>query len=52
MVSRGTSADVNRWFGRGWLGLGYLFLYLPIVALVVYSVQRLAAAQRVARASR
>ena len=36
-MSRGTSADVNRWFGRGWLGLGYLFLYLPIVALVVYS---------------
>jgi putrescine transport system permease protein len=24
-------------FGRGWLGAGYLFLYLPIVALVVYS---------------
>lgn len=27
----------NRWFGRGWLSLGYLFLYLPIVALVLYS---------------
>ncbi len=27
----------NRWFGRGWLGLGYLFLYLPIVALVLFS---------------
>lgn len=26
-----------RWFGRAWLLLGYLFLYLPIVALVVYS---------------
>ena len=28
---------VNRWFGRGWLSLGFFFLYLPIVALVVYS---------------
>jgi putrescine transport system permease protein len=27
----------HRWFGRGWLALGYLFLYLPIVALVLYS---------------
>ncbi|MEO7338786.1 MAG: ABC transporter permease subunit, partial [Caldimonas sp.] len=26
-----------RWFGRGWLALGYLFLYVPIVALVLYS---------------
>ena len=25
------------WFGRGWLSLGYAFLYLPIVALVFYS---------------
>jgi putrescine transport system permease protein len=32
-----TSATFNRWFGRGWLSAGYLFLYLPIVALVVYS---------------
>ncbi|HMM85995.1 MAG: ABC transporter permease [Gammaproteobacteria bacterium] len=32
-----TSDPFNRWFGRGWLSLGYLFLYLPIVALVVYS---------------
>ncbi len=31
------AADFNRWFARGWLSLGYLFLYLPIVALVVYS---------------
>jgi putrescine transport system permease protein len=31
------AADVYRWFGRGWLSLGYLFLYVPIVALVVYS---------------
>ncbi|GJI97774.1 putrescine ABC transporter permease [Duganella caerulea] len=28
---------VQRWFGRGWLSLGYLFLYLPIVVLVVFS---------------
>jgi putrescine transport system permease protein len=27
----------NRWFGRGWLSLGYLFLYIPIIALVVMS---------------
>ena len=27
----------NPWFGRGWLAAGFLFLYLPIVALVVYS---------------
>lgn len=26
-----------RWFGRGWLSMGYLFLYLPIVVLVVFS---------------
>jgi putrescine transport system permease protein len=26
-----------RWFGRGWLSLGYLFLYLPIIVLVVFS---------------
>ena len=31
------AADGHRWFGRGWLSLGYLFLYVPIVALVVYS---------------
>ena len=28
---------LNRWFGRGWLSLGYAFLSLPIVALVLYS---------------
>jgi putrescine transport system permease protein len=28
---------VGTWFGRGWLGAGYAFLYLPIVALVLYS---------------
>jgi putrescine transport system permease protein len=27
----------NQWFGRTWLGAGYVFLFLPIVALVVYS---------------
>ena len=31
------SASANRWFGRGWLMLGFVFLYLPIVALVLYS---------------
>ena len=31
-----TSA-LQRWFGRGWLSLGYLFLYLPIIVLVVFS---------------
>ena len=31
------TAGVNRWFGRGWLALGFVFLYLPIVALVLYS---------------
>jgi putrescine transport system permease protein len=27
----------NRRFGQAWLALGYVFLYLPIVALVLYS---------------
>ena len=27
----------NKWFGRGWLSLGYAFLYLPILALVIFS---------------
>jgi putrescine transport system permease protein len=31
------SPAFNRWFGRGWLSVGYAFLYLPIVALVVFS---------------
>ena len=31
------TAQFNRWFARGWLSLGYAFLYLPIVALIVYS---------------
>ncbi len=28
---------IQRWFGRGWLSMGYLFLYLPIVVLVAFS---------------
>ena len=28
---------LGRWFSRGWLGAGYLFLYLPIFALMLYS---------------
>jgi putrescine transport system permease protein len=36
-VSKGTSVGFNRWFGRSWLALGFVFLYLPIVALVVFS---------------
>ena len=32
-----SSNSVNRWFGRGWLTAGYAFLFLPIVALVLYS---------------
>jgi putrescine transport system permease protein len=32
-----STAAFNRWFGRGWLSLGYVFLYVPIVALVIYS---------------
>jgi putrescine transport system permease protein len=36
-VRLATSDTFNRWFGRGWLALGYLFLYLPIVALVIFS---------------
>jgi putrescine transport system permease protein len=31
------AAALNRWFGYGWLTLGFIFLYLPIVALVLYS---------------
>ena len=32
-----TPPSFNRWFGRGWLLAGFAFLYLPILALVVYS---------------
>jgi len=31
------AATTNRWFARAWLALGFAFLYVPIVALVVYS---------------
>ncbi len=31
------TAKFNQWFARGWLSLGYAFLYLPIIALIVYS---------------
>ena len=34
---KGTSRSFNRWFARGWLLAGFVFLYLPIVALVVFS---------------
>lgn len=27
----------HRWFGRSWLFFGYLFLYTPIIMLIVYS---------------
>lgn len=27
----------NLWFGRAWLAAGFFFLFLPIVALVIYS---------------
>ena len=27
----------NRWFGAGWMTMGFVFLYLPILALVVFS---------------
>ena len=39
MTHRATLFDAgfNRLFARGWLGAGYLFLFVPIVALVVYS---------------
>jgi putrescine transport system permease protein len=31
------STVLNRWFGKGWLAGGFVFLYLPIVALVIFS---------------
>ncbi len=27
----------NAWFGRGWLVAGYVFLFVPILSLIVYS---------------
>lgn len=32
-----TAASFNRWFGKSWLTLGFAFLYLPILALVIFS---------------
>ena len=32
-----TPERFNRWFARAWLALGFTFLYLPIVSLVLYS---------------
>ena len=32
-----STVTINRWFGQGWLAAGYVFLYLPIVALVLFS---------------
>jgi len=29
--------NAYRWFGRSWLSLGYLFLYIPILVLIVFS---------------
>ena len=29
--------NAYRWFGRSWLSLGYLFLYIPIIMLIVFS---------------
>jgi putrescine transport system permease protein len=36
-AGRSWTPALNRWFGRGWLTLGYAFLYLPIAALVLFS---------------
>lgn len=33
----GVASSVGKWFGKGWLTAGFVFLYLPIVALVLYS---------------
>jgi putrescine transport system permease protein len=35
--ARVNAALLSRWFGRGWLLVGFAFLYLPILALVIYS---------------
>jgi putrescine transport system permease protein len=29
--------NAYRWFGRGWLSLGFIFLYIPILVLIVFS---------------
>ena len=33
----GSANFLQRWCGRGWLSMGYVFLYLPIIVLVVFS---------------
>ncbi|MFT5644350.1 MAG: putrescine transport system permease protein [Janthinobacterium sp.] len=35
--SADSATFLQRWFGRGWLAVGYFFLYVPIVVLVVFS---------------
>ena len=37
MKSAVFTPKVTRWVGRAWLTAGFVFLYLPIVALIVYS---------------
>jgi putrescine transport system permease protein len=37
MSSAAPSLQIGKHFGKGWLAAGYLFLYLPIVSLVLYS---------------
>jgi putrescine transport system permease protein len=37
MKGKGKTFGVTGAFGKGWLGAGYLFLYLPIVSLIIYS---------------
>ncbi|MEO7245752.1 MAG: ABC transporter permease subunit [Rubrivivax sp.] len=32
-----TPRPLHAWFARGWLAAGFVFLYLPIVALIVFS---------------
>ena len=29
--------NAYRWFGRGWLSAGFIFLYIPILVLIVFS---------------
>jgi len=36
-MSTTAASVINKWFGKGWLLAGFVFLYLPIVALVLYS---------------
>jgi putrescine transport system permease protein len=36
-MSGAVSTPVTRWVSRGWLTVGYAFLYLPILTLILYS---------------